>query len=139
MKKISKLNFAVLALVVLFAAAFVSCGEETCENCGEDPCVCITVWTATKTNAEYQSIFNTNAFDDGKVRRVEYLYNTGRDGRVTALNGQENKWTEKQISKYFFDWGTTEEGADYYAKELAGYDHGYIAYRDGDTIEIIMK
>ena len=147
MKKISKLSLAVLALAVVFAMAFVSCDTDTkCDNCGEDPCVCISVWTGTVTKEVFESAskfqaptgnnFTTSQTDD-------QFTEAKRDTLVAGL--KENKLKKEDLNSFvsdyikntmlFNDSQTAEFGAWFIASERNEY---FVANNSG-VYDIIVK
>jgi len=95
MKKISKLSLVVLALVVLFAMAFVSC---------EEPETTYTVWTGTVTKEVFESASKyyaptgnnfTTSQDDEKFTKEK------RDTLVAGL--VKNEFIEEDLTNYIKD------------------------------------
>jgi len=134
MKRNVKLNLSVLVLVLFFSLAFTGC---------EEPEEIYTVWTASITYSQFQTIFGSQAnINDNGIAAAGYVITDGRNGRAAQLlsaGGQKKDMTEIEISNHITTWGVTKNQADEFTGYFTSYDHGYVATRSGTSVKVIMK
>ena len=97
-----------------------------------------TVWRGRLPYKDFEKVFQDTLDDDEFIR---YEFDADALGNLSKKLSDTEKfmWTKGQIKKWLLDERLGEEQA---AKVLTGFttiEHGCIASRDGDTVNLLFK
>ena len=127
--KAMKKLFHLLTVVVLLitSISFQSCGDEK-----------YTVWTETGSYTDFQNSFQTT-LKDGYYIRIEITNEQWKQIVPNLTSAGKHRWSEAEIKKWLIgcDFGPSE--ATKQSSWLVVIDHGFIASRDGNRVDMILK
>lgn len=131
MKPINFLSFVGLASLML---AFFGCSHDA------DTEPRYTVWTAAGTYTDFQNSFKVS-LDDGQFLYLEFT-NEQFSQMSSSLVGQDDykhSWTKSQLKDWFVGRGFDDANANEWSAWLISVNHGMIASRRGNLVDLIIK
>lgn len=99
-----------------------------------------TVWTDVGTYSEFQSSFQ-RTLDDGMFLYAEFTNEQFAQIAPTLSGASDHKhsWTKAQLKDWCVGRGFDNSTANEYASWLASINHGMIASRRGNLVDLILK
>ena len=132
-KKSSPFIFIGLATVML---AFLGCSHDAGDS---EPRY--TVWTDAVTYTEFQQSFgrelSEGMFIYGQFSNEEFAQIS--QSLTTSGDDYKHSWTKSQIKDWFVGRGFDDVNANEWSAWLVSVDHGMIASRRGDIVDLIVK
>jgi hypothetical protein len=125
-----KLLVGTLFLVMFLALTFTGCPEPD-----SDPTY--TVWTDITSYSEYYSVFGS--LSDGYFTRYEFSSSEWNSISPSLTSEGRHNWTESQIKNWFIGRGFGNTEATQQVAWLLTINHGFIASRDGNVVDMLLK
>lgn len=102
-----------------------------------------TVWRGHLPYKEFEKVFRGTLIQGILEDKhfMWYEFDAAQWGRLSKNLSDTGKymWTKDQIKKWLLDEGLSEEQAAKVLTWLTTVEHGYIASRYGDTVELLFK
>lgn len=132
---VKRLNF--LLFIGLAATMCILLG---CSHDSGDTEPRYTVWTDSGTYSEFEKSFEVS-LDDGQFLYLEFT-NEQFSQLSPSLHGQDDykhSWTKAQLKDWFIGRGFDDENANEWSAWLISINHGMIASRRGNLVNLIIK
>lgn len=132
---VKRVNFLLFIGLAVMVCTFLGCSHDSGDT---EPRY--TVWTDSGPHSDFEQSFGVS-LDDGNFLYLEFT-DEQFSQMSPFLHGQDDykhSWTKAQLKDWFIGRGFDDENANEWSAWLASINHGMIASRRGNLVDLIIK